>query len=57
MVMHAFNPRTWVDICEFEATMVYRVRSRTASATQRNLVSNQTKQQSEVWVFNISVNS
>ena len=27
------------DLCEFEASVVYRARSRTARATQRNLVS------------------
>jgi hypothetical protein len=45
---HAFNPSTWEAeagrISEFEASLVYKVNSRTASATQRNPVSkNQTK--------------
>ena len=35
MVMHTFNPSTW----EAEASLVYRVSSRTARATKRNLVS------------------
>ena len=37
---HTFNPNTQrqADLCEFEASLVYRVRSRTARATQINLV-------------------
>ena len=51
MVAHACDPNTlggrdrWIS--EFEASLVYRVSSRTARATQRNLVSkkqNKTKQ-------------
>ena len=46
VVAHAFNPITWeaeAGISEFEASLVYRVSSRTARATQRNPVSeNQT---------------
>jgi hypothetical protein len=39
VVVHSFNPSTW------EASLVYRVSSRTARATQRNPVSeNKTKQ-------------
>jgi hypothetical protein len=44
MVAHAFNPSTgggrgrWIS--EFEASLVYKVSSRTARATQRNSVSN-----------------
>jgi hypothetical protein len=38
-IKHVFNPRTWEqrqpDHCEFEASLVYRVSSRTARATQR----------------------
>jgi hypothetical protein len=34
-VAHAFRPSTW----EFEASLVYRVSSRTAKAPQRNPVS------------------
>jgi hypothetical protein len=43
VVVHAFNPSTW----EAEASLVYRVSSRTARAIQRNPVSkkqNKTKQ-------------
>jgi hypothetical protein len=47
MVAHAFNPSTWEAeagggrrISEFEASLVYRVSSRTARATQRNPVLN-----------------
>jgi hypothetical protein len=32
-----------VDLCEFEASLVYRVSSRTARDTQRNPVSKKTK--------------
>ena len=43
MVVYAFNPSTWrqrqVDICELEASLVYRVSSRIVKATQRNPVS------------------
>jgi hypothetical protein len=43
MVAHAFNPSTWEaeagGFSEFEASLVYRVSSRTARATQRNPVS------------------
>jgi hypothetical protein len=46
MVAHAFNPSTWEAEAgsEFEASLVYRVSSRTARATQRNPVSNKTKE-------------
>jgi hypothetical protein len=43
VVVHAFNPSTrgaggrWIS--EFEASLVYKVSSRTAKATQRNPVS------------------
>ena len=40
MVAHAFNPSTW----EAEASLVYRVSSRTAGATQRNPVSKKQKE-------------
>jgi hypothetical protein len=51
VVAHAFNPSTWgwgwrqrqEDLCEFEASLVYRASSRTARATQRISVS-KTKQ-------------
>ena len=43
MVGHAFNPsigrQRQADLCEFEASLVYRASSRTARATQRNPVS------------------
>jgi hypothetical protein len=41
MVAYAFNPGTWE--AEFEASLVYRVNSRTARATQRNPVSKKKK--------------
>jgi hypothetical protein len=40
---HAFDPSIWrqrlVDFCEFKASLIYRASSRTARATQKNLVS------------------
>jgi hypothetical protein len=42
VVVLAFNPSTWEadrPISEFETSLVYRVSSRTARATQRNPVS------------------
>ena len=43
MVAHAFNPSTQEaearEISEFEASLVYKVSSRTPRATQRNPVS------------------
>jgi hypothetical protein len=48
MVVHAFNPSSQEgrsrQISEFEASLVYKVSSRTARATQRNPVSKKTKQ-------------
>ena len=42
MVKHPFSPSIWkaeaVDICEFKASLVYKVSSRTAKDTQRNPV-------------------
>jgi hypothetical protein len=42
VVAHAFNPSTWEadagEFLEFEASLIYRVSSRTARATQRNPV-------------------
>jgi hypothetical protein len=35
----ALRRQRWVDLCEFEASLVYGVGSRTAKATQRNPVS------------------
>ena len=49
MVAHACNPSTLGGrgrrISEFEASLVYRVNSRTARATQRNPVLKQTNKQ------------
>jgi hypothetical protein len=51
VVVHAFNPSTWLGgrgrwISEFEASLVYKVSSRTARAIQRNPVSkNKNKKQ------------
>jgi hypothetical protein len=43
VVVHDFNPSTWKaeagGFLEFEASLVYKVSSRTARATQRNPVS------------------
>jgi hypothetical protein len=44
LVVHTFNPRTWEAeaggwISDFEASLVYRVSSRTDKATLRNSVS------------------
>jgi hypothetical protein len=36
VVAHAFNPSRGWRISEFEASLVYKVSSRTAKATQRN---------------------
>jgi hypothetical protein len=46
MVAHAFNPSRGRgrQISEFEASLVYKVSSRTARATQRNPVSKKQKQ-------------
>ena len=54
MVAHTFNPSTWEgrgrQISEFEASLVYRVSSRTTRATQRNPVSkNQKKKLILIW--------
>jgi hypothetical protein len=38
VVAHAFNPSRGRRISEFEASLVYKVSSRTARATQRNPV-------------------
>jgi hypothetical protein len=48
VVAYAFNPSTWEGrsrlISEFEASLVYKVSSRTARAMQRNPVSETNKQ-------------
>ena len=36
-----------VDLCEFEASLVYRLSSRTARATQKNLVSKKPREEEE----------
>jgi hypothetical protein len=38
MVVHTFNPSRGRRISEFKASLVYKVSSRTARATQRNPV-------------------
>jgi hypothetical protein len=48
VVAHVFNPSTWEAeagrwISEFEASLVYRVSSRTARAIQRNPISKDKK--------------
>jgi hypothetical protein len=48
VVVHAFNPSTWEAeagrwISKFKASLIYRVSSRTARATQRNPVSKNQK--------------
>ena len=49
VVAHALNPSTWGGrgrwISEFQASLVYRVSSRTARATQRTPVSTKTSKQ------------
>jgi hypothetical protein len=42
MVAHTFNPSTQeqMNLCELEASLVYKVSSRIAMATQRNPISN-----------------
>ena len=51
MVAHAFNPSTWEaeagGFLEFEASLVYKVSSRTARATQGNPVSKSNKQKNK----------
>ena len=44
MVVHSFNPSRGRQISEFEASLVYKVCSRTARAIQRNPVSKKQKQ-------------
>jgi hypothetical protein len=51
VVVHAFNPSTWEAEAgrslEFKASLVYRVSSRTARATQRNPVWKKQKQKNK----------
>ena len=47
IVAHPFNPNTWEaeagDPCEFNASLIYRVSSRTAKATQKDPVPKEKK--------------
>ena len=47
MVVHAFSLSTWEaeagNLCEFEASLVYRANSRTARATHREILSKKEK--------------
>jgi hypothetical protein len=52
VVLHAFNPSTGRRISEFEASLVYRVSSKTAKATQRNPVSKK-KIDSSIWEVDV----
>jgi hypothetical protein len=45
MVAHTFNPSRGRRISEFEASLVYKVSSRTVRAIQRNPVSKKPKNQ------------
>ena len=47
VVAQAFNPSRGRQISEFEARMVYKVRSRTARDTQRNPVSKKKKKKKQ----------
>ena len=47
MMAHASNPRRGRQISEFKASLVYRVSSRTARATQRDPVSRKRKEKKE----------
>jgi hypothetical protein len=53
VVALAFNPSTWEaeagGFLKFKASLVYRVSSRTARATQRNPVSKNQKNTKKVW--------
>jgi hypothetical protein len=57
VVAHAFNPSTWEaeagGFLEFEASLVYKVSSRTATAIQRNSVSEnkQTNKQTKRFIY------
>jgi hypothetical protein len=51
VVAHAFNPSTWEaeagGFLEFGASLIYRVSSRAARATERNSVSKKLKKKTE----------
>jgi hypothetical protein len=51
MVAHAFNPSRGRQISEFEASLVYRVSSRIARATQRNPVSKNQQNKTKTRLF------
>jgi hypothetical protein len=48
MVVHAFDPSRGRQISEFEASLVYRVSSRTARATQRNPIFKKKKKKTSI---------
>ena len=52
VMAHALNPSTLEaeagDLCEFEASLVYKASSRTARATQRNLSKEQKEEKKEI---------
>jgi hypothetical protein len=48
-VAHSGGRSGWV--CEFEASLVYRVSSKTARATQRNLVTKKQKKENKKNIF------
>jgi hypothetical protein len=52
--VHAFNPSSRDaeagDLCEFEASLVYRMSSRTARATQKNPVL-KNKQTNKIYMY------
>jgi hypothetical protein len=51
VVVYAFNPSTWeAEISEFEASLVYRVSSRTARTTQRNPVLKKKQKTKNIYV-------
>ena len=39
-LISSLGRQRWADLCEFEVSLVYRVSSRTAGITQRDLVLN-----------------
>ena len=50
--MYAFNPSTQqADLCEFEASLVYRASAKTAKVTQRDLVS----AKKQMWMQKINI--
>jgi hypothetical protein len=55
MVAHAFNPSRGRQISEFEASLVYRVSSRTARTAQRNPVSKNKQTNKRICYFQHSL--